>query len=450
MKRKIYDRLVEWKRNEAPGAALLIDGARRVGKSYIAEEFAKNEYRSYVMIDFAKAPKEVKGLFERYQDKLDTLFLKLSEYFGVRLYKRESLFIFDEVQQCPKARESIKHLVADGRYDYLETGSLVSIDENVQDIVIPSEEIRVKMHPMDFEEFLWARDDDTTMDFLRDHYAKREPLGQLLHRKAMDAFREYMIVGGMPQAVAEFVKSADLGKVDAVKRRILKLYREDIRKHAGRYALKTEQVFDSLAAQLSRHEKKFRLSSLGANARMREYEDAFLWLKEAMVVNVCYRSTDPNIGLGINADNSTLKCYAADTGLLISLAFSERQVLAEQIHKRLLFDSLELNKGMLVENVVAQMLATSGYELYFFSTSSESDRSDRMEIDFLIPTASIGRSHNIRPIEVKTSKRYNHASLDKFLSKYKRNLSSPLVLHAKDVAEKDGITYLPLYMASLL
>ena len=450
MKRKIYDRLVEWKRSETPGAALLIDGARRVGKSYIAEEFARKEYRSYVMIDFAKAPNEVKKLFERYQDRLDTLFLKLSEYFGVRLYRRETLFIFDEVQMCPKARESIKHLVADGRYDYIETGSLVSIDENVKDIVIPSEEIRAKMYPMDFEEFLWAKGDDMTMDFIRDHYASRKPLGQLLHRKAMDAFREYMTVGGMPQAVAEFVKSADLGRVDSVKRRILKLYREDIRKHAGKYALKTERIFDSLAAQLSRQEKKFRLSSLGVNARMREYEDAFLWLKEAMVTNVCYRSTDPNIGLGINADDSTLKCYAADTGLLISLAFSERQVLAEQIHKRLLFDSLELNKGMLVENVVAQMLATSGYELYFFSTSSESDRSDRMEIDFLVPASSIGRSHNIRPVEVKSSKRYDHTSLDKFMSKYKRSLSHPIVLHTKDVMEKEGILYLPLYMASLL
>jgi len=428
----------------------MIDGARRVGKSYIAEAFAKNEYRSYVMIDFAKVPKEVKSLFERYQDKLDTLFLKLSEFFGVRLHERETLFIFDEVQMCPKARESIKHLVADGRYDYLETGSLVSIDENVEDIVIPSEEIRVKMYPMDFEEFLWAKGDDMTMDFVRSHYAGREPLGQLLHRKVLDAFREYMIVGGMPQAVAEFVKSADLGKVDAVKRRIIKLYREDIRKHAGRYALKTEQVFDSLAAQLSRHEKKFRLSSLGANVRMREYEDAFLWLKEAMVVNVCYRSTEPSIGLGINADSSTLKCYAVDTGLLISLAFSEKQVLAEQIHKRLLFDSLELNKGMLVENVVAQSLAAAGYELYFFSTSFESARSERMEIDFLIPAASIGRSHNIRPVEVKSSKRYDHTSLDKFRAKYRRNLSSPVVLHTKDVAEKDGVTYLPLYMASLL
>ena len=397
MKRKIYDRLLEWKRNEATGAAFMIDGARRVGKSYIAEAFAKNEYRSYVMIDFAKVPKEVKSLFERYQDKLDTLFLKLSEYFGVRLHERETL-----------------------------------------------------MYPMDFEEFLWAKGDDMTMDFVRSHYAGRESLGQLLHRKVLDAFREYMIVGGMPQAVAEFVKSADLGKVDAVKRRIIKLYREDIRKHAGRYALKTEQVFDSLAAQLSRHEKKFRLSSLGVNVRMREYEDAFLWLKEAMVVNVCYRSTEPSIGLGINADSSTLKCYAVDTGLLISLAFSEKQVLAEQIHKRLLFDSLELNKGMLVENVVAQLLAAAGYELYFFSTSSESARSERMEIDFLIPAASIGRSHNIRPVEVKSSKRYDHTSLDKFRAKYRRNLSPPVVLHTKDVAEKDGVTYLPLYMASLL
>lgn len=450
MKRKIYDRLVEWKRKEAPAAGLLIDGARRVGKSYIVEKFAKNEYRSYVMIDFAKVPKEIKTLFERYQDKLDTLFLKLSEYFGVRLYRRETLFIFDEVQMCPKARESIKHLVADGRYDYLETGSLVSIDENVEGIVIPSEEIRVKMHPMDFEEFLWANGDDMTMDFIRDHYARREPLGQLLHRKTMDAFREYMVVGGMPQAVAEFAKSADLGKVDSVKRRIIKLYREDIRKHAGKYALKTEQIFDSLAAQLSRHEKKFQLSSIGPNARMREYEDAFLWLKEAMVTNVCYRSTDPNIGLGINADASTLKCYAADTGLLVSLAFSERQAIAEQIHKRLLFDSLELNKGMLVENIVAQMLAASGYELYFFSTSSESDRSARMEIDFLMPVGSIGRSHNIRPVEVKSSRRYDHTSLDKFMAKYRRSLAPPVVLHTKDVSEGNGITYLPLYMTPLL
>ena len=449
MKRKIYDRLLEWKRNEARESALLIDGARRVGKSYIAEEFAKNEYRSYLMIDFAKAPAEIKDLFENYQDKLDRLFLKLSEYYGVRLHVGETLFIFDEVQECPKARESIKPLVADGRYDFLETGSLVSIDENVRDIVIPSEETRVKMHPMDFEEFLWARGDDMTMDAIRSHYAEKESMGSLLHRKALDLFREYMVVGGMPQAVAEFVKSSDLGRVDAVKRRILKLYREDIKKHAGKYALKTELVFDGIAAQLSKHEKKFRLSALGANARMREYEDAFLWLKEAMVINVCYRSTEPNIGLGINADHATLKCYAADTGLLVSLAFSGRQIVSEQVHKRLLFDSLELNKGMFVENIVAQMLTASGQELYFFSASPV-EKAERMEIDFLLPVASIGRRHNIRPIEVKSSRRYDHASLDKFTAKYKRSLAAPIVLHTRDVMEKDGVTYLPLYMAPCL
>lgn len=449
MKRKIYDRLLEWKRNEARETALLIDGARRVGKSYIAEAFAQNEYRSHVMIDFAKAPREIKSLFENYQDKLDRLFLKLSEYYGVRLHEGETLFIFDEVQMCPKAREAIKHLVADGRYDFLETGSLVSIDENVQGIVIPSEETRVKLHPMDFEEFLWSRGDDMTMDAIRNHWERKEPMGTLLHRKVLDLFREYMVVGGMPQAVAEFVQSSNLGRVDAVKRRILKLYREDIQKHAGKYALKTELVFDGIAAQLSKHEKKFRLSSLGANARMREYEDAFLWLKEAMVVNVCYRSTEPNIGLGINADHASLKCYAADTGLLVSLAFSGKQIVSEQVHKRLLFDSLELNKGMFAENIVAQMLAAAGHDLYFFSASSV-EKAERMEIDFLVPVASIGRRHNIRPVEVKSSKRYDHASLDKFRAKYRNHLASPIVFHTKDLAERDDITYLPLYMASCL
>ena len=449
MKRKIYDRLLEWKKNEAPKAALLIDGARRVGKSWIAEEFAKREYRSYILIDFAKAPKEVKSLFEKYQERLDVLFLRLSEYYGVRLHERETLFVFDEVQMCPKARESIKHLVADGRYDYLETGSLVSIDENVRDIVIPSEEIRVKMFPMDFEEFLWAKGDETTTGFVKGHFDCLEPMGRLFHGKTMDSFREYAIVGGMPQAVAEFVDSADLGKVDAVKRRILKLYREDIRKHAGRYALKTELVFDSLAAQLSRHEKKFRLSALGGEARMREYEDAFMWLKEAMVVNAAFRSTEPNIGLNLNAEHATLKCYVADTGLLVSMAFNERQLLAEQIHKRLLFDDLELNKGMLVENVVAQMLAASDHELFFYSTTGDS-RADRMEIDFLVPAASIGRNHNIRPLEVKSSRRYAHASLDRFVAKYGRYLTTPVDLHTTDLSQRNGVLPLPLYMAGFL
>jgi len=285
MKRKIYSRLLEWKNSEANECALLIDGARRVGKSYIAEEFARNEYRSYLLIDFAKAPSSIKELFSEYQEQLDVLFLKLCEFYGVRLHEGESLVIFDEVQDCPKARESIKHLVADGRYHYLETGSLVSIDENVADIVIPSEEDRVKMYPMDFEEFLWAMGDELTMGFVRDHFAAREPMGAALHRKCMDYFRQYLVVGGMPQAVSSFAETHDLGRVDRTKRRILKLYREDIAKHAGRSALKTKLVFDGIPSQLSRHEKKFRLSTIKEGARMREYEEAFVWLREAMVTS---------------------------------------------------------------------------------------------------------------------------------------------------------------------
>jgi len=368
----------------------------------------------------------------------------------VRLYRGESLVIFDEVQDCPKAREAIKHLVADGRYHYLETGSLVSIDENVEGIVIPSEEERVKMYPMDFEEFLWSLDDEMAMDFIREHFASKMPMGAAMHRKCMDYFRQYLVVGGMPQAVAAFVKTRDLGRVDRAKRRILQLYREDIEKHAGRYALKAKLVFDGIPSQLSRHEKKFRLSTVKAGARIREYEESFVWLREAMIANICYRSTEPNVGLAINADHSTLKCYMADTGLLISLAFTESQIVSEQIHKRLLMDALEINKGMIVENVVAQMLKANGHELYFFSSSDKADKADRMEIDFLIPKGSIGRRHNILPLEVKSSKRYDHTSLDKFRTRYKPYLGGPMVFHTKDMSSADGVTYLPLYMACCL
>ena len=446
MKRKIYDRLLEWKRIEAGRSALLIDGARRVGKSYIAEEFAKREYKSYIMIDFSKADDDIKDLFRHYLEHLDTLFLKLSANYGVPLHERDSLFIFDEVQMFPRAREAIKALVADGRYDYLETGSLVSIDRNTKDIVIPSEEDRVKMYPMDFEEFLWAKGDTTTVPLIRSHFDSMEPLGRLLHRKAMDAFREYMAVGGMPQAVAEFTTTNDLGATDRVKRKILKLYREDIDKHCGRSATKVKRTFDAIPAQLSRHEKRFVLSELSPNARHRDYEDAFSYLRKSMVANICVNSTEPNIGLNLNADRSMLKCYLCDTGLLVSQAFSERELVSEQIHRRLLMGALEINMGMLVENVVAQMLRAAGHELFFFSKSDAADRSERMKIDFLVAKPSLTRRKNISPVEVKSSKRYDHASLDKFLKKYKQYLHTPYVFHPKDIVVKNGVTYLPLYM----
>lgn len=452
MRRKIYDTLLKWKKTDSGRCAILIDGARRVGKSYIAEEFGKKEYKSYVLIDFSRVGEDVKDLFRNYIEKklLPTFFLKLSEHFGVRLYERETLFVFDEVQEFPRAREAIKALMEDGKYDYLETGSLVSIDENVKGIVIPSEEERIRMYPMDFEEFLWATGDDTLMDFIREHYVRKEPCGPLLHRRAMDAFRKYLVVGGMPQAVEEFVRSSDLSLVDRVKRRIIKLYREDIDKHAGRHARKVKLVFDGIPSQLNDHDKKFRLAALESDARMRTYEDSFLWLREAMVANVCFNSTEPNIGLAMSTDHTTLKCYLLDTGLLVSLAFSERLLVAEQIHSRILSQSLEFNSGMLIENVVAQMLTASGHALLFFARSDPKTRKNTMEIDFLIDKPVLTRRKNVVPLEVKSSRKYDHVSLDKFVARYRTCLATPIVLHTKDLKTQNGIVYLPLYMTPCL
>ncbi|WP_244264202.1 ATP-binding protein [Holdemania massiliensis] len=428
---------------------MLIDGARRVGKSYIAEEFAKAEYKSYILIDFNRIPKEITDLFELYLNDLDTFFLYLSNYYNVKLYERETLVIFDEVQLFPRARSAIKYLVADGRYDYLETGSLMSIKANTKDIVIPSEERHIKMFPLDFEEFLWALDNQLLMDFIRQCFQEHKPMGQALHRKAMDYFRQYLVVGGMPQAVQAYVQTKDFERVDRIKRDILKLYRADMIKHAQGYEMKVEQIFDEIPAQLQKHEKKFKYSSLKKEARFRDYEDAFFWLSDAMIVNICYNSTAPNIGLKLNRDRMTMKCYMADTGLLISHAFDENGIVSEEIYKKILFDKLEFNQGMIVENIVAQMLAASGHKLYFYSNSSK-EASDRMEIDFLIAKSKISNRHNISPIEVKSSKKYTLSSLHKFCTRYSEQLHLPYVLHPSDLKEENGILYLPLYMTPLL
>ena len=450
MKRKVYGQLVKWKEDGAGRTALLIDGARRVGKSYIVEEFAKAAYKSYILIDFNRVSDDVKELFVHYLNDLDTLFMYLSNYCNVKLYARESLIIFDEVQLFPRARAAIKYLVADGRYDYVETGSLMSIKRNVKDIVIPSEERHIKMYPMDFEEFLWAMGNDLLMDMIRRHHEAREPMGQAMHRKAMDYFRQYLIVGGMPQAVDEYVRTRDFDKVDRVKRDILTLYRADIAKHAEGYEMKVESIFDEIPAQLQKHEKKFKLSSLKKEARFRDYEDAMFWLDDAMIINVCYNSTAPTIGLKLNMDRMTLKCYMGDTGLLISHAFDENGIVSEELYRKLLFDKLEVNKGMIVENIVAQMLTASGHKLYFYSNSSREDKDARMEIDFLIAKSKIGNRHNISPIEVKSSKNYTLTSLHKFIRKFHEQTYTPYVLHTGDLKEEDGIVFLPLYMTPLL
>ena len=449
MKRKIYDSMQKWK-EENGRTALLIDGARRVGKSYIAQEFAKKEYKSYILIDFNRAPAEITDLFVHYLNDLNMFFLYLSNFYGVKLYERESLIIFDEVQLFPKARAAIKYLVEDGRYDYVETGSLMTIKKNVADIVIPSEERHMKMYPLDFEEFLWALDNDTLMDFIRLCFEEKKPMGQVLHRKTMDYFRQYLIIGGMPQAVKTYRNSHDFDQVDCVKRDILELYRADIIKHAEGYQMKVAQIFDDIPAQLQKHDTKFKFSSLKKEARFREYEDALFWLSDAMITNICYNSTAPNIGLKLNMDRMTLKCYMADTGLLISHAFDENGLVSEEIYKKLLFDKLEVNKGMIMENIVAQMLTASGHKLYFYSNPSRDDASLRMEIDFLTAKSKISNRHNISPIEVKSSKNYTLTSLRKFKEKYKEQLHIPYVLHPNDLKEENGILFLPLYMTPLI
>ena len=450
MKRKIYDKLLDWKNASKGDTALLIDGARRVGKSYIAEDFAKENYKSYILVDFNKVNEDVCNLFVNYLDDLDTLFLYLSSYYNTKLYNRESVIIFDEVQMFPKARAAIKYLVADGRYDYIETGSLMSIRKNVKDITIPSEERHIRMYPMDFEEFLWAMDNEMLMPVIRDCFEKKKPMGQMLHRKAMDYFRQYMIVGGMPQAVEKYIQTRDFEAVDITKRNILTLYREDIMKHSEGNELEIEAIFDEIPAQLSKHEKKFKLSDIKPSARMREYKQPFYWLDDAMIVNTCYNSSEPNVGLKMNMERKTLKCYMADTGLLISHAFDENGIVSEEIYKKLLFDKLSVNSGMLMENIVAQMLTAAGHKLYFFSKSSREKAEDRMEIDFLIAKSKITNKHNISPIEVKSGNRYTLSSIKKFMNKYKEQTNIPYVLHTKDLKEENGIVYLPLYMTMLL
>ena len=456
MRRKIYDKLLEWKKNHKGDTALLIEGARRIGKSYIVEEFARKEYVSYILVDFSKVNPKVMEFFNLYLDDLDMLFMNLELYFRKKLTPRQvkeeeahSLIIFDEVQFCPRARAAIKHLVADRRYDYIETGSLISIKKNVKDIMLPSEEHAIEMFPMDFEEFLWATGDEMLMPYIRMRFDKRLPM-ETFHRRAMDYFRQYLIVGGMPQAVLKYVETRDFEKVDEVKRDILALYRNDIHKYADNQETKVAAIFEEIPGQLQKHEKKFFLSALQSEARMRDYSQAFFWLSDAKIINCCYNSTEPNIGLKLNEERTTLKCYMGDTGLLISHAFDERGIVSADLYRKLMFDKLEVNEGMLVENIVAQMLRTAGHKLYFFSNSSRTSAADRMEIDFLIAKPVTTNRHNISPIEVKSGQRYTLNSLRKCIAKYGSRLSTPYVLHDKDVKMEDGIMYLPLYMTPLL
>ncbi|MCL2020094.1 MAG: ATP-binding protein [Oscillospiraceae bacterium] len=445
LKRKIYDNLLSWKNKSNGATALMLDGARRVGKSFLCEQFAENEYKSHIIIDFGNAPKDILSLFENDSSNLDLFFAKLSAFYSKPLYKRESVIVFDEVQQFPRARQLIKYLVADGRYDFIETGSLIRLKKNVQNIIIPSEEEHIEMFSLDFEEFLWALGDDTTVPLIKQCFDSKTALGQALHRKIMNDFRQYILVGGMPQAVLEYVKTKEFEAVDAVKRRILKLYRDDVSKFANGYEDKVFAIFDGIPGQLSKKEKKYQLSSISKQARFRSYEDSFVWLNEAMVVNTCFNATDPNIGLALSADYSTQKCYMADTGLLISHAFMDSPYIENELYKAILFDKLSINEGMIMENIAAGMLRMNGHKLYFYSRSDKEHRENHMEIDFLIT-----EKKKIAPIEVKSGNYKSHSSLDKFKKKFSSKLSNSYILYNKDVMIKDGIIHLPIYMAMFL
>ena len=445
MKRKAYDKLLDWKSRFASKYALMLDGARRVGKSWLAETFAKSEYAAYVIIDFTKVKQDVKELFEEYLDDLETFFMLLQTKLKVKLPPGKSLIVFDEVQAFPRAREAIKHLVKDGRYHYLETGSLVSIEENVANIVVPSEEEHLDMYPMDFEEFLWTQGDEVSVPFLRDAFDRRQPLGDSAHKTALARFREYMLVGGMPQSVAAFLETRSFEKSDRCKRGILELYREGLFKHAGKHALRVRAVFDGVPAQLSRKGKKYRLSSLGQDARHREYEDAFLWLDDARIVLPCYNATDPQVGLALSADVATVKLYSSDVGLLVTQALRDESVTDQDLYREIYLGRIGVNEGMFAENFVAQTLRMSGRELFFYSRYDMEKKENRMEIDFLIR-----RGGKICPVEVKSSRYATHASLDKFRAKFGDRLGESFLLYTKDLQVKDGIVHLPIYMAMFL
>jgi predicted AAA+ superfamily ATPase len=451
LRRKIYDKLLEWKNSREGKTAMLIEGARRVGKTHVALEFAKT-YKSYIFIDFSSISEEIKKtkkLLTTFSSNLDTFFLYLEAIHDVKLHKRESLIIFDEVQFFPKARQLIKHLVADGRYDYIETGSLISIKKNIRNILIPSEENRIQLLPLDFEEFLWALSKEQILEFVKKHFDDKTSLGQEIHHVMMDYFKRYMLVGGMPQAVIEYIKSGDFGKVDKIKKDIIALYKNDLPKIKDVKPSKMMMIFDDIPAQLSKHDKVFRLSDLSKNAKFRDYENAFTWLKEAMIVNNCFSASDPHVGLNVSLDRQSIKCYMADTGLLFSHALGDNEQATHEVYREILLDKLQLNEGIFLKNIVAQMLVASGKRLFFYSRYDKTNSNEMLEIDFLI-TSYQGVKFKVCPIEVKSSKKYSYSSLIKFKEKFSTRIGTNYIIHTKDLKVENGIVFLPIYMTMFL
>lgn len=437
----MYDRLLKWKKERNGDSAILIQGARRIGKSTLAEEFARNEYESYILIDFAVAPAEVYELFKDISD-LNYIFLRLQLIYQVQLIERKSVIIFDEIQKAPLARQAIKHLVKDHRYDYIETGSLITVHKSSADILLPSEETRVDMFPMDYEEFRWALGDTATIPLLRTAFEKRIPLGDAVHRRMMRDFRLYMLVGGMPKAVAEYIKTNNFSAVDLVKRDIVSLYEEDFWKldSTGR----ATALYDAIPSQLSKNASRYQVSAAIPGERPDRLISTVKMMNDCMATNVVYQSNDPNIGLALTMDYERFKIYTSDTGLFVTLAFKDKEITDNVIYEKLLSDKLSTNLGYVYENVIAQMLRAAGKQL-FYSTIPTADGKKYYEIDFVIPD-----EHKVSPIEVKSSGYKSHISLDVFCKKYSDRIRNKYIIYTKDIKREDGIDYIPVYMTMFL
>lgn len=454
--RKSYARLLDWKESSDGTTALLVEGARRVGKTTLTKQFAEQEYADFIYVDFSNTGKDLLDLFRDYRGDIDTFLRMLQLYFSKELPRRNAVIIFDEVQRFPPAREMIKHLVADGRFDYIETGSLISIKKNVQDILIPSEEERLSLWPLDFEEYLWALQKKILADEIRRACLAQTPLPAAIHRQCERLFNEYMLVGGMPQAVAAFIEDADFARCDKVKRRILALYVEDMAKFGGLDGRKAYAIFQEIPGQLSAGSKRFKFTTLGKSARYREYDSALMWLADARVATVCRKCNDPNVGYRLTADESALKCYMADTGLLMSHAFADGKEALE-IYRAIQFGRVSVNKGMIVENVIAQQLTAAGDELFYYAWDEPApgdgkSRHRPREIDFLITRAFADAAGKPRvcPIEVKSSKSYSTVSLDAFRKHFGKRMGDEIIFHPKQLKREGQRLYLPLYMSFCL
>ncbi len=451
-KRKCYEKLLEWKRASHGKTAMLVEGARRVGKTTLVTEFAKNEYSDFLYIDFSKVSKQTLDIFRNERADVDTFLRLLQLDSGKMLSIRDGLVIFDEVQRFPLAREYIKHLVADGRFDYLETGSLISIRKNVENIVIPSEEERVNLDPLDFEEYLWANNLAVYAEEIRRCRENLVPLPNSVHTKCMRLFNEYMLVGGMPQAVEAYIEDSDFRRPDKVKRQIIDLYREDIQKFGENAARRARVIFDDVPGQLSSANKRFKFAGLDGGDRFEQFEPALSWLSDAHMINVCCLCNDPNVGYRLHADSTSLKCYMADTGLLVSLAFNDGSDLLN-VHKDLQFGRISINKGMFVENVVAQQLHARNHSLFYYAWKEPAKKIDGKErpreVDFLITRgySNAAGKPRVCPVEVKSSKSYSTISLDDFSRHFAKRTGNEFVLHPKQLKVEGNRQFLPLYMS---